>query len=371
MRVHPDELVSGCLITKDVMGQTLQPIVPRNTVVKDIHITVLKKFLIDEVSVSPKLVNGEPFQPESVIEDEQEKKQEKEKEKQSSPKREQDDWSFIDYYLHSVKQTKALFEDWQAGSPVDIVKIRDHLIPLIKIAEQSPELVFSVHHYSNKEMYLYHHMVTMALLANLLAYKMDYKRGERFQVALSAYLSDAGMAKVDRKILEKTSPLNSQEFSEVKKHPIYSYRMIENLSTLTNAVKLSVLQHHERLDGSGYPMGLKDNRIHPFAKIIAVADMFHAMTSERNYRSKQSPFKVIEEIHHYQFGKLDPDTVQVFINSLTNFSNGTRVQLSDHSKGEIVFIDRKNPTRPMVKLENGTIIDLKQQSDLYIEDIIT
>lgn len=367
MRVHPDELVTGCLITKDVMGKTLQPIIPRNTVVKDIHITVLKKFMVKEVTVSPKLVNGDPFEPESKIEDEPEQDQGN----QNSHTNEEDSWSFIDYYLHSVKQTKILFEGWQAGTPVDIVKIRDHLIPLIRISEQSPELIFSVHHYSNKDMYLYHHMVTMALLANLLASKKKYKQGECFQVALAAYLSDAGMAKMDEKILNKQSPLNSQEFNEVKRHPIYSYRMIENLTTVTRPVKLGVLQHHERLDGSGYPMGIDQERIHPFARIIAVADMFHAMTSERNYRTKQSPFKVIEEIRHFQFGKLDPDIVQVFIHSLTNFTNGTQVQLSDHSRGEIVFIDRKHPTRPMVRLEDGNIIDLKQHSSIYIQDIIT
>ena len=88
-----------------------------------------------------------------------------------------------------------------------------------------------------------------------------------------------------------------------------------------------------------YSLGLTGDKIHKYARIIAISDMYHAMTSERLYKEKQSPFKVIEEIEQDQFSKLDPEIVRSFIRNLANFSIGTKVRLSNKKNAEIVFID--------------------------------
>ena len=130
------------------------------------------------------------------------------------------------------------------------------------------------------------------------------------QAALAGFLADCGMSKVDQFILQKKPTLTARRIEVIKFHVSYSYNMVKNIPFLNEGTKLAVIQHHERMDGSGYIFGLKGKKIHPMAKIVAVADTFHAMTSERLYRSKRSPFKVIELIKQDYFGKFDLETVK-------------------------------------------------------------
>ncbi|KGX86974.1 HD-GYP domain-containing protein [Pontibacillus marinus] len=364
MRVHPSQLVPGCMVLKDVMGQTNHPIIEKNTVIKPIHITVLHKFLIEEIDVGPKLASGEVFKPEEYIEEEESE------EAKNTPVR--GITSFADQYLDAVQAYKSMFKNWQAGSSIDISKVRKTIVPLIHEALKDKSQVFMLHHYSTKENYFYHHSIAVGLLSSIIAKQMNFSQGEIIQIGLTGFLSDAGMSKIEERIMKKRGPLTSREFEEVKKHPTYSYRLLEKIPVLKNEVRIGVLQHHERRDGSGYPIGIAEDKLHPYGKIVAVSDMYHAMTSERIYKTKKSPFKVIEEMMQDQFGKFDHKVVQAFIDSMTNFSTGTKVKLSNNQEGEIVFIEAKTPTRPMVRLfHNNEIIHLKNYRDLFIEEIVS
>ncbi|WP_345241502.1 HD-GYP domain-containing protein [Pontibacillus salipaludis] len=362
MRVHPGQLTPGCIVMSDVMGKTNSPIVPKNTVVKPIHITILHKFLIEEVEVGQKLSNGNPFLPQKVQE---------EPEKHVTVQ-EMIVTDFKDQYLYAVQSYKNLFHQWQSGFGIDISAVRRVIVPLIEQVSDHKNEVYSLHHYTSKDDYFYHHAVAVALLSALLAEQLQYSKGEQIQVGIAGFLSDCGMSKIDEKITSKKGPLTSYEYNEVKKHPTYSYRLVEKVPALKNEVRLGVLQHHERLDGSGYPLGVSSGKLHTFGKIIAVADLYHAMTSERVYRSKQSPFKVLEELLQQQFGKFDPTIIQTLVQSMTSLSSGMKVRLSNNQMAEIVFIESKHPTRPMIRLHHSDeIIHLKYYRDLYIEEIIS
>jgi HD-GYP domain-containing protein (c-di-GMP phosphodiesterase class II) len=355
MRVHPNQLVPGCVVLKDVMGKSINPIIPRGTVLNPIHIKVLHYFLIDEVEVRPTLSNGERFEPS------------KDKENESyaiNP--------FIKQYKDSLNNTKNLFEAWKNRVPVDIVKVRSLLLPLLGQLEAYPEVIFSLHIYGEKDDYLYHHALTTSLLSGLIAKKLNISAGERIQVALAAFLSNIGMLFIDDALMKKEGNLTKEEYAKIQKHPVLSYRLVEKISMLKYETKIAILQHHERIDGSGYPFGLPGSKIHIYAKIIAVCDMYIAMTSDRFHKSKQSPFKVIEEMLNVQFGKLDLDVVKALVSILTSFSIGTKVILSNGQVGEIVFIDDKNPTRPIVKI-NGeeSILSLMDHPNMYISQVLT
>ncbi|WP_054754119.1 HD-GYP domain-containing protein [Piscibacillus salipiscarius] len=236
----------------------------------------------------------------------------------------------------------------------------------------SIEMLLELHHYNDKHDYIYHHMVANSIISGFIAKKLNYDHSDCMQVALAAYLSDIGMIKEGAYFYKKDGVLTEAEYEKVQKHPIVSYRMLEHEPFLSRNIKLAVLQHHERLDGSGYPLGVKEDKLHSFARIIAVSDMYHAMTSERLYRKKQSPFKVIEEMMNEFLGKLDLKIIEALVQSIVYFSNGTRVRLTNNEIGEIVFVDERHPTRPMVKSEsNDEIIQLVNHQDLYIEEIIS
>ncbi len=167
-------------------------------------------------------------------------------------------------------------------------------------------------------------------------------------IALAGLLHDIGNMKVDQAILTNTSRLTSDE--------------LKNVTGLNEGTKLAALQHHERENGSGYPLGVSGNKIHIYAKIISVTDIFHAMTTRRSHKGATSPYVVLEELMKESFGKLDPVFVQVFINKLTQFNQGTVVRLNDDSDVGIIYSDRTNPTRPLVRVKGRIINPTLQRS---------
>ncbi|RSK25442.1 HD-GYP domain-containing protein [Bacillus sp. HMF5848] len=358
MRVSVKYLQPGCIVSRDVMSLSNRPIIPNKTVLTNELINILKAFLVQDIYVESTLNTGEVFRPiESMEED-----------NSGEPRKELT--NFSTQYLQAVQAYKHLFISWQAGTPIDIAKVRSTIIPLLDSVFEAPSELALLHHFSTKEDYIYHHAISVALLASYIGIKLNYSKGDVIQLALAGLLSDAGMAKLDNRILKKTTSLTIDEFKEVKQHPVFSYRLVQNIPLLKDITKLAILQHHERNDGSGYPFGYTKDKLHQYSQIIAIADVFHAMTSERVYRSKQSPYRALEFILKESFGKFDLVLVQTLVSLLSNFSIGTKVLLTNGLSGDIIFVDSNQPTRPMIKTATGEIINLMMNRDVYIEEIL-
>ncbi|MBB3908174.1 HD-GYP domain-containing protein [Anoxybacteroides rupiense] len=361
IRVKINQLQEGCILAADVIGKTKKTIIPKNTVLTPLLLNVLEKFLIEDVYVEPVLANGQPFRPLEIIE------VKKESDEQNNESTE----DIMALYLKAVQRYKKAFQSWQSGSPIDVGEIRSIIIPLLdRFIDNRTELL-TLYRYTTKEDYLYHHAVCIGLLSGFLGKHLNYGKGACYQIALAGILCDCGMAKINEKIIMKKSALTAEEYKEVKEHTILGYKMVQKIPVLQEGVKLAVLQHHERNDGSGYPFGINDKQIHPYSKIVSVADVYHAMVSERLYRKKESPFKALEQIQVDNFGKLSMEVIQILLNHLTMFLVGTKVKLSNGEMAEIVFVQREEPTRPIVKTVDGNeFISLSEQRHLFIEEVI-
>jgi HD-GYP domain-containing protein (c-di-GMP phosphodiesterase class II) len=359
LRVKLSEVIDGCILAADVYSRTNLPIIPKKTVITNMHISVLEAFNVGEVEIERVLINGVPFQTNEIETDE------------VDANAIVDQLGFVGLFLKSVTKFKREFQSWQSGLPVDIANIRVILLPLLEKIETYPHEVFNLHRYSTKDTYHYQHPIVVGLLSGFIGMKMHLEKGDWLQVALAGCLADCGMAKINPAIVFKNAPLTLQEYLEVKKHPVYSYKMVRNISVLRKAVKIAILEHHERLDGSGYPFG-ESEKIPLFAKIIGVADIFHAMTSERLYRNKQSPYKVLEMILEENFGKFDISILKILTMAIVDFSTGDRVRLSNGKVAEVLFVDEKTPTRPLIKLQDTEeILQLSQNRQIFIESVLS
>ncbi|MCQ4087745.1 HD-GYP domain-containing protein [Saccharibacillus sp. JS10] len=221
----------------------------------------------------------------------------------------------------------------------------------------------------DKHDYMYHHAVLCALTSYMLARWMNVPQKNWIQVALAGLLHDIGKVKIEPNILHKPDQLAAEEKLEMKNHTTYGYHILKNATALQEGVLLATLQHHERVDGSGYPFGSTGEKLHIYSKIVAVADIFHAMTLDRRYQGSTSPYLVLEQLEKDSFGKLDPTIVRTLIKHTTQLSLGTRVKLSNRKMGEIVYADAHQPTRPIVS-SNGEIINLIQDRQLYILEVL-
>jgi len=359
MKVNTNNLKAGCILAEAVFSLTSKPIISAKTVLTSEHISLLKAFLIQSVVIENTQIDGSEYI-DSLSENIRIERE---------PQKEEE--LFFQKFLKSVQQFKKEFISWQSGLSVNIANIRSILLPLLKDIESASKEIFSLYHLSNKEEYIYQHSVAVAVISAYIAHKLNYAKGEIIQIALAGCLSDAGMARVRPRLLTKAEPLTEEEFQEVKEHTRLSLKMIPEQTLIKNDARLSILQHHERLDGSGYPLGNSDIKIHPYAKIIAAADTFHAMTSERLYRQKQSPFKVLEQLYQDYFGKYELTVLNALSSGIIRYTIGSLVRLSNGDKGEILFIQDKSSTRPLIKLlDKKGIIDLEKNRHLFIEEIL-
>lgn len=272
-------------------------------------------------------------------------------------------------YDQTVKTFRHLMRNIESGSPIPVLEVRKAITPLLESGKEHPDITITLRKVTNAEQYLYEHSIAVGLLSFILAQWLQMPEKEWMQVALAGTLVDIGKTKIDPQILWKPGKLTAEEFEEMKRHTVYGYQMIREATGLNEGVALAALQHHEREDGSGYPLGLTGQKLHLYSKVVAVADVYHAMCSNRIHQEATSPYLVVEQLLRDSFGKLDPRIVHTFVNGITRFSVGTVVKLSDGRVGKIVFTDQNHPTRPLIETSSG-IVNLMEAKDLFIRQVM-
>lgn len=276
---------------------------------------------------------------------------------------------FQQSYHKAVSTFRTLMNRVQAGNDVPVMAMRELISPLLGFVREHPNILHALPRVSHVDTYAYEHSVAVGLIASVIAKWMKLPEAEWMQIALAGTLLDIGKVKIDKRILLKPGKLSPTEYEEMKQHTVYGYQMLKGTPGLSEGVALAALQHHEREDGSGYPFGFTGNKLHFYSKIVAVADVYHAMSSDRVYQKAISPYQVAEQLIQDSFGKLDPSIVLTFVNGIAQFSAGTVVELNDGSIAKIVFTDRNQPTRPMVDV-GGKIINLAEARHLSIIRVI-
>jgi HD-GYP domain-containing protein (c-di-GMP phosphodiesterase class II) len=217
--------------------------------------------------------------------------------------------------------------------------------------------------------FTYTHSINVALLANVVGQWVGISGEELTLLTGAAVVLDIGKAKISDGILNKKAKLTDEEFEEIKKHPIYGYEILRP-QEIPNQIKMAVLQHHERVDGSGYPYGLKDKEINKFAKIIAICDVYDAMTNNRPYRSKICAFDVIREFERSYLNNLDTQYLLIFLRNIAHNYLNRRVEMASGEQGEVVFISNSNISCPIVKMDSGAYIDLATNKSQTIVRIL-
>jgi len=271
-------------------------------------------------------------------------------------------------FLLMEKQLQRTISMINSGQKIPVLDLRNGLTALIGHMHEYNVLTFSAP--PGDPNILLRNSILCAMTSYQLAKWNKFPEKDWLPIAMAGLLHDIGNVKVDPAIFNKPSRLTSEEIQEMRQHTVYGFKLLEGIASFNQGIWLAALQHHERIDGSGYPMKVTGEKIHPYAKIVAIADMYHAMTSNRKYRKAESPYLVLEELHAGSFGKLDPLYVQTFIERTTQFHNGVFVKLNDGRIGEIVFTDRQNPTRPMISI-NGQIVNLGLNRQWFIVEVFS
>jgi HD-GYP domain-containing protein (c-di-GMP phosphodiesterase class II) len=358
--VDRKQLTLGAKLAEDVHTMLGGLLFPKGTVIYEKEVEILEAFMIDQVNVEEN----------DLIRTREEKTVDKGEQTTSAkgkPGKERQ--AFQEQFEKAVSAFKNVMTKVQGGHNIPVLEVREAITPMLQQVQEHPNILLALPRVSSVDNYAYEHSIAVGLISYMIARWLKVPEKEWMQVALAGTLLDVGKTKIDRRILHKPGKLTPEEFEEMKKHTVYGYQLNKTSPGLSEGVALAALQHHEREDGSGYPLGLRGNKLHLYSKIVAVADVYHAMCSDRVYQRASSPYFVAEQLLQDSFGKLDPTIVLTFINGITQFAIGTLVELSDGTIGKIVFTDRNRPTRPMVEAD-GRIINLADARYLSISRVM-
>ncbi len=214
----------------------------------------------------------------------------------------------------------------------------------------------------NYDDYTYKHCLRVSMLATSVAANLGLSRKDSKEVVVAALMHDIGKSSIDHEIIIKPSKLTEKEFDEIKRHPHIGYNILKNSKDVIFSpnVLSGVLFHHEKYDGSGYPTGIKDKDIPLIARIIAVCDVFDALTSNRPYRRPWSVAEAEEYILGASGTHFDFDVTSAFLRAFNPYPIGTMVELSNGRHG-IVIENNQNVLRPTIRIQgenSGEEIDL-------------
>lgn len=225
------------------------------------------------------------------------------------------------------------------------------------------------HNSMGVENYLYRHSIDVALLAGRLGRWLGFAEEEVKELVFAGLVHDIGKARIHYELLTKPAALSSQEKKIVQEHSSHSERLLRQ-AQCSEKIITAVAQHHERMNGGGYPLGLSGSAIHPFARILAVADVYDALTSDRCYKKGVTPLEAAEIMLSEMGHQFDIRVFQCLLEKVRHSLLGGKMLLSNGMKGEIVFFPPLPAMRPIIKSVEGTVIDLSADHSLRIMKLV-
>lgn len=275
------------------------------------------------------------------------------------------DEKFNRLYQNTVKTVRKLFKSPQTIQELPENEIRQVVKVAIQPLVESHGIIDQLHTIRCKDEYTLHHSVKVAVLSGVLATWLHYSETDLKDVILAGLLHDIGKIGIPGAILNKPSSLTVVERECMQQHTLKGYEIIKDKKYSPN-VLAAVLQHHEKLDGTGYPRQLKGNDIHPFARIVAVADIYDALTSDRVYHKGKTPFEAVSILHREMFGQLDPGICMVFLNNIRGWIVGNSIQLSDGRVATVISLNQDYRARPVICTNDGEVIDLEEAKNIEV-----
>ncbi|WP_430882583.1 HD-GYP domain-containing protein [Fusibacter sp. JL216-2] len=272
-------------------------------------------------------------------------------------------------YGEMLDMMRHVFSDFQFLDKKVLDKVKTPMDDLINSVSKNTGILLKLKRLYLKDEYSLTHSVHVCLLSAMIAKWNGLGKKDIQSIALAGLFHDLGKSKIPDDILNKPGDLEPHEFSVMKRHSELGYKIARSQDVFEKDVLRGIIEHHERLDGSGYPFGLKKDQIHPYAQIIAIADVYDAMTTERSYKNSESPFVAVEVIKDLSYkNHLHPGLVNRFLKNIYRLYIGSEVVLSNGLSGEIVYINKFAPERPLIRLDNMDFIDLYTRSDVKIKN---
>ncbi|MGM0608047.1 MAG: HD-GYP domain-containing protein [Candidatus Muiribacteriota bacterium] len=274
-------------------------------------------------------------------------------------------------YVEANSHVEDIFNEITKNKVPDIKKVKNITSSFIDEIFYNRDLVARLRNIFTGENYLYSHALNVCILSVLTGVFLDYDSNKIGELGISALLADVGMIKLKDKFWNSTRKLKKKERESLKYHVFEGIELLKQNDDLKDIIATVSLQHHERLDGSGY-LGQKKEDLTDYSKIVAIADVYDALTSPRAYRKAFTPEKALNYMIANTPEKFDSGFMHSFLKHVGFFPLGTKVKLSNGKMASIAGTNNGFWVKPKIFLGNNEDdeVNLKLEKNLYIKEII-
>jgi putative nucleotidyltransferase with HDIG domain len=248
------------------------------------------------------------------------------------------------------KTVHTIMDDVRFGKQIETVKVENVVSNMIKSIFRNQDALLSMGRLKKIDEYTYMHSMTVGVLMITFGKHLGFDKETLEKIGIGAMLHDIGKMNVPQELLLSDTKLNDDEYELMKQHVVHSRTILEKTEGIPETSIQIAAQHHERIDGSGYPKGLKGDEISRLGKAAAIADVYDAMTSKRKYQPKYEPTEVLRKLFEWSEHSYDKQMVQQFIRCVGIYPVGTLVRLESGMLAVVLVHGEENLLQPTVKI---------------------
>lgn len=380
-RILTSRAAENMVVADDVYTTDDKLVIPEGTVLTEEIIKSLKEYGIFAIRIKVDEEDGSiPLEDDSEEEETKEivktPKRRTQEEQQNYLRQIKESKEFEEFhsaFIDSVDNLKSLFNKVvMHNEEIDSKAILEDVENVVDKGRNGIHILDMLQCMRGYDDVTYVHSVNVAMLSNMIGRTVypDISKEELDILTLSGLLHDIGKMMVPDNIIQKNGRLTLPEYNVVKTHVLFGNNILKGLKNLDPRVAEVAMRHHERCDGTGYPGGYRREQIEPFARIVAIADTYDAMTSDRVYRAALCPFDVIHMFEREGIVKFDVEFLLPFLEKAVQAYLNTEVKLSTNEVGKVIMINHNEYSKPVVQVGNEFYDLSKESSDIVIDKVL-
>ena len=380
-RILTSRAAENMVVADDVYTTDDKLVIPEGTVLTEEIIKSLKEYGIFAIRIKvdeedgsiPLEDDSEEEETKEIVEAPKRRTQEEQQNYLRQIKESKEFEEFHSAFIDSVDNLKSLFNKVvMHNEEIDSKAILEDVENVVDKGRNGIHILDMLQCMRGYDDVTYVHSVNVAMLSNMIGRTVypDISKEELDILTLSGLLHDIGKMMVPDNIIQKNGRLTLPEYNVVKTHVLFGNNILKGLKNLDPRVAEVAMRHHERCDGTGYPGGYRREQIEPFARIVAIADTYDAMTSDRVYRAALCPFDVIHMFEREGIVKFDVEFLLPFLEKAVQAYLNTEVKLSTNEVGKVIMINHNEYSKPVVQVGNEFYDLSKESSDIVIDKVL-
>lgn len=380
-RILTSRAAENMVVADDVYTTDDRLVIPEGTVLTEEIIKSLKEYGIFAIRIKvdeedgsiPLEDDSEEEETKEIVETPKRRTQEEQQNYLRQIKESKEFEEFHSAFIDSVDNLKSLFNKVvMHNEEIDSKAILEDVENVVDKGRNGIHILDMLQCMRGYDDVTYVHSVNVAMLSNMIGRTVypDISKEELDILTLSGLLHDIGKMMVPDNIIQKNGRLTLPEYNVVKTHVLFGNNILKGLKNLDPRVAEVAMRHHERCDGTGYPGGYRREQIEPFARIVAIADTYDAMTSDRVYRAALCPFDVIHMFEREGIVKFDVEFLLPFLEKAVQAYLNTEVKLSTNEVGKVIMINHNEYSKPVVQVGNEFYDLSKESSDIVIDKVL-